>query len=137
MFGWRRLPAATASPRSRRNWRRAINGLAGTGGAADYARCCVRELLLAMDRRLSRIIPAEEPTWYYYAIENLESGSFVWRGTATSPGIPPFGVILAPDTRYRERLYPADTGLISSVEFRSPLAGRPLKIRLAPLDLPN
>ena len=74
---------------------------------------------------------------YYYAIENLDSGAVVRRGTATSAGIPPFGPILAPDTNYREWLYAVDTGLIGSVDFRSPTAGQALKIPAVPLGLPK
>jgi hypothetical protein len=74
---------------------------------------------------------------YYYAIENLDTGAVVRRGTATSAGIPPFSLILAPETNYREWLYAVESGLIGTVDFRSPTAGQNLQIPPVPLGLPG
>lgn len=74
---------------------------------------------------------------YYYAIENLDTGAVIRRGTATSAGIPPFSLILAPETNYREWLYAVESGLIGTVDFRSPTAGQNLQIPPVPLGLPG
>ena len=70
---------------------------------------------------------------YYYAIENLDSGTVVRRGTTTATGIPANSLILAPATGYREWLLEVDTLYVGFVEFRTPTAGRGFTIPTVPL----
>ena len=74
---------------------------------------------------------------YFYAIENLDTGEVVRRGTTGPEGIPAGRLILGPNTNYKEWLYEVDTGLSGSVRFNTPSSGRrftipPIELSLSP-----
>lgn len=69
-------------------------------------------------------ISANAQSRFYYAVENLDDGSVVRRGTTAGAGIPENGLILAPDTHYREWLFQADNGFVGYSDFLTPSAGR-------------
>src|SRR6266478_2596998 len=88
----------------------------------------VRFLLLAACLEISplRLLAQAQvtPSLYYYAVENLDVGGLVVRGTTTAAGIPQNGLILAPSTDYREWLFETSTGLIGYTDFTTPQAGQ-------------
>lgn len=67
--------------------------------------------------------PVAPHSRFYYAIENLDSGSVVRRGLTSSNGIPGNGLILSPNTRFREWLFQAESGFIGFSDFRTPASG--------------
>jgi hypothetical protein len=60
---------------------------------------------------------------YYYAIENLVAGRIERRGLTSRNGIPSNGLILSPNTRFRERPFQADRDLVRFAGCRTPAAG--------------
>ena len=72
---------------------------------------------------------------YFYAIENLDTGEVVRRGTTGRDGIPSGSLILAPNTNYREWLFEAGAGLVGFTQFTTPAAGRPFTIPPINLEL--
>jgi hypothetical protein len=73
---------------------------------------------------------------FYYAVENLDNGQVVRRDVVSSNGIPSGGLILAPQTRYRQWLFQADNGFIGFTEFTTPTAGSAFNIPATPLRPP-
>jgi len=61
---------------------------------------------------------------YYCAIENLDTASVVRRGLTSSNGMPSNGLILSPNTDFREWLFQAESGLVGFTDSHTPTAGR-------------
>ena len=79
--------------------------------------------------------PSSQPVVVHYAIEVLDSGQVVRRGTTGPNGIPAGDLILAPNTDYRAWMYRHDTGQAGFTEFTTPPSGSRFtipKIRLGP-----
>lgn len=71
----------------------------------------------------------------YYAIESIDQGDAIRRGTAGSNGIPQGELIIAPNTKYRVWYYQPDTKLFGHTEFTTPSAGRRFEFPAPPLRL--
>ncbi len=65
---------------------------------------------------------------HYFAVENLDTGQVIRRGTAQSGGIAFSNVILAPNTRYRAWILQAATLLVGFTDFTTPGAGRSIRV---------
>jgi len=61
------------------------------------------------------------PSRYYYAIENLDGANVVWRRLTSSNGIPSNGLILSPNTYFREWSLPG-----GQRRFHHPVQPQPL-----------
>lgn len=99
---------------------------------------CVYCALLILLLTCSSSVFAQSP--FYYAVENLDTGAVVSRGVTTAAGIPAGGLILAPQTNYREWLFEASSGFVGFGDFRTPESGRTFvvpAIRLRPPVTPD
>ncbi|MCH6258918.1 Ig-like domain-containing protein, partial [Puniceicoccaceae bacterium K14] len=72
----------------------------------------------------------------YYLVVDLNIDEAVRRGETTESGIPRNGLILAPNTEYREWIYDSETGYIGFVDFTTPRPGRSVVIPDVPMGLP-
>jgi hypothetical protein len=75
-------------------------------------------------------------TRYFYAIEDVSTGTVVRRDETTKDGIPANQLILAPNTVYREWLLQSNPQLIGSVDFKTPAPGYSFVVPKILLGLP-
>ena len=72
----------------------------------------------------------------WFALENLANGSVARRGEVGGQVSSRGGLILAPNTEYRNWIYDADKGSIGFVDFTTPGPGGRVTIPQVPLGLP-
>ena len=91
-------------------------------------------LLMSMGAGIAHAQEPERQTGlHYFAIENLDSGEVILRGTAGSSGVAYDNLILAPNTRHQQWILQAATLLVGFYEFDTPSAG--LTLSLPPILL--
>jgi hypothetical protein len=108
----------------------------GCGSLGGFVRGCLVVLMLWVDGASEASGQSSGSRRFFYAIEEVSTGTVVRRGYASEIGIPSNELILAPNSVFRAWMFDSVTGRVGEREFTTPSSGSRFNIPRVPLGWP-